>query len=350
LKLLDKAIKKGDDEAMAILATMYANGDDVEVDRERAVRLYEKAVEHGHIGAMNDLASFHIEQARAGIDTNDNYIYARKLYEKAIEGGNENAPYNLAVVCGCTLFEKGYYEHMRKIVMDTGNIRAMFEIALMLLEGHGFDKNIDEAVKIFENNAKYGDTHAMNELALLYLQGKDEKRALELLQKAIDLKDPDACCNLAKYRMETDGEKCDYPYICGLLEKSIVLGSANGAYELGCLHQQGKGTPVNYVRAVELYTMAVEHDDDRAMNSLAIMYGNGWGAKEDLVQARTLFDKAIKKNNRYAMYNMAFAYEGGIGVEKDLIKAKTLYEKAIELGEAQSVKRLAGLYEMKLIV
>ncbi|MFP4237995.1 MAG: caspase family protein [Rhodosalinus sp.] len=85
---------------------------------------------------------------------------------------------------------------------EAGSAEAQFELARMLEQGVGAERNIDRALDLYRAAAAQGFPDALNDLGFLNYQGehglaRDVPRALELFQKAADARHPEAMFNVA---------------------------------------------------------------------------------------------------------------------------------------------------------
>jgi TPR repeat protein len=87
------------------------------------------------------------------------------------------------------------------------------------------------------------------------------------------------------------------------------------------VHEQGRGTAQNDVKAAKWYRKAAELGDSRAMNNLGFMYANGRGVKQDYEEAVKWYRRAALQGDAEAQNNMGVSYEEGKGLEKNSIRA-----------------------------
>jgi len=69
-------------------------------------------------------------------------------------------------------------------------------------------------------------------------------------------------------------------------------GSALAQFNLGLMHEQGKGRPVDLAEAAQWYLRAADGGFARAQYAIAEMYESGSGVERDVVQAYKWFDLA----------------------------------------------------------
>ena len=88
-----------------------------------------------------------------------------------------------------------------------------------------------KAVELWQKAADLGNTSAMCNLALMYKNGdyvdKNMKKAVELWQKAADLGDMNAINNLALMYKNGDGVDKDMKKVMELCQKAADLGNPN---------------------------------------------------------------------------------------------------------------------------
>ena len=85
-------------EAMYMLGLKFCNGDEVNTDYDKGLRLYEKAAASGYISAYNQLGSMYL----TGMDIDQDYEKAIMYYEKS--AANNNA---IGIYCLATMYENG---------------------------------------------------------------------------------------------------------------------------------------------------------------------------------------------------------------------------------------------------
>lgn len=163
--------------------------------------------------------------------------------------------------------------------------------------------------------AKRGSPDALNDLALCYLEGKndmpvDQKKAFELFQQAAD--------------------------------KNFI----RAFYNLGLLYEKGWGVEQNYPKAVENYRVAAEANLPLAQYNLSLLVLSGLGTERDPEQAFALCQKAAAHEQfAQAICNLGWFYLEGIGVEKDETKASELFYKALDLNLPEAALMVGECYQ-----
>ncbi|MEY3089770.1 MAG: hypothetical protein RL113_86 [Pseudomonadota bacterium] len=145
--------KKGDPKAQYNLGLMYANGEGVQKNIQKAKQWYEKAAMHGHGAAQYNLGKLHHIDAKKDPSR---YVKAKEWYEKSSEAGVPQAFNNLA-----TLY----------------------------MNGEGVAKNEQKAFELFLEGANKGDDASAFNVALLYGWGEqithDKMKAYTYLKRAL---------------------------------------------------------------------------------------------------------------------------------------------------------------------
>jgi hypothetical protein len=173
-KKLSQAIEatKGEDkQALFDLALMYDDGDGVEEDNEKAIALYIKAANKGHIKAMNNLALMYDE----GDGVEEDNEEAVKWYTKAAEQGYSTAQYNLGMMYdegeGISLDdEKAIYWYTK--AAEQGDEDAQNNLGIMYDEGEGVKEDDKRAFYWYKKAAKNGQKTSQYYLAKMYEKGK----------------------------------------------------------------------------------------------------------------------------------------------------------------------------------
>ena len=119
-----------------------------------------------------------------------------------------------------------------------GNTDALFLLGMMATSGYNNSKDdLSQAASYIELASDLGDAEAMTWLAAVYsgeVYLRDDARALILLNKAVELKHPEAFLRLAQtYENGWHGEPKDYPRAIRLYESAIAGGSGVAMLKLG---------------------------------------------------------------------------------------------------------------------
>jgi TPR repeat protein len=231
----DKQCVAGDLEACRQLGTAYLEGKGVSQDLPRATALFVQACNGGNMAACNALALEYLE----GLGTEKNPQLAVLNYQKACDGGFKPACRNLGMVLrdgrgvpadpvrASLLLDKacqggvpfactnagdldavlavklgparmkqamGHYKHG----CETGDPTACRQLGLVYLEGKGTPKSPTAAAVWLQRGCLPDEPVACRLLGALLVQGapgvaRDGERGKQLLSRACDAKDEEAC-------------------------------------------------------------------------------------------------------------------------------------------------------------
>ncbi|HXW27722.1 MAG TPA: tetratricopeptide repeat protein [Xanthobacteraceae bacterium] len=192
---------KGDPKAMTLLGWLYANGEGVRKDDERALSWYKLAAERGDREAMFELAMFRL-RGRGGPRDRDAAVV---LLQRAASLGHIAASYNLALLyLGGQELSRDFAKAaaLLRPAADAGSPEAQYALATLYKEGRGVPQDVAEAAKLLGAAAEAGNLDAMVEFAIALFNGagiaKDEARAAEIFAKAARRGSPIAQNRLAR--------------------------------------------------------------------------------------------------------------------------------------------------------
>jgi len=107
-------------------------------------------------------------------------------------------------------------------------------------------------------------------------------------------------------------------------------GDPEAQFEMGVLHQYGRGVPQDLGRAVALYRKAAEQGHLGAQSNLGILYASGLGIPRDYSEALKWFTRAAEQGNSFAQNNLCRLYSFGEGVPQDYVIAYMWLDLSIE--------------------
>ena len=120
-------------------------------------------------------------------------------------------------------------------------------------------------------------------------------------------------------------------------------GDAHAQYNLGLMHQCGRGVPKNWELAVTWYRKSAMQGNADAQYRLGRMYQDGRGVPQDYKQAAEWFRKSAEQGNSLAQCCLGCMYQYGLGVRKNDRQAITWYHKSAEQGHVGSKMCLGKL-------
>jgi tetratricopeptide (TPR) repeat protein len=174
-------------------------------------------------------------------------------------------------------------------------------------------KDYPASLKQFERAVSFGNTAAMNAIAILYRDGY--------------------------------GVPQDYGEARRWYEEAAAAGNSPIAMNsIGSFYENGRGVPQDYAEAKRWYQKAVAAANSPVgMTSIGSLYENGRGVPQDYAEAKRWYQKAADFGNSTAMVHLGDMYRDGRGAAKSVADARTWYEQAAVAGSAVAQNRLAVL-------
>jgi len=194
--------KNGDAKAMTLLGELYAKGQGVGRDDQKAAEWYKLAADRGDREALFALGTFRLDGRAGPRDRAE----AMRLFMQAAKLGHAGAAYNVGLA---NLEPQGDIKLAAEylgIASKAGLPEAQYALALMFKEGRGVAKDPREAMRLMQQAARADYPDAMVEFAIAQFNGtdtpRDEAAAIALLRRAALMASPIAQNRLAHvYRM-----------------------------------------------------------------------------------------------------------------------------------------------------
>ncbi len=369
-------------KAQAILSILYAHGNGVEKDGNKAFELAQQSAESGEVLGMVRLSYFYRKGKETAKDSeksfywinkavefknkhayrnmghyhygleNPDYDKAKFWYEKAAALDDANAKVNLGrMYRDGEGVQQDYNKAFQlfKQSVEQGSFSGEFYLAYAYLEGQGVTKDSGTAIALFKKAAEKGDSVAQNNIGGIYQKGKGVQRdyikALYWYKKAAENNLGQAMRSVGIFYRDGLGVKQDYSQAKNWLEKAIKAGDSDSLAQMGYLYEKGYGVEQDYQKAMSYYKKAANKDVGWAMRNIGIFYEHGKGVKQDYSQAKNWLEKATKAGDSNALAQMAYLYEKGYGVEQDYQEAMHWYKKAANKGVGWAMRSIGHMYE-----
>ena len=325
VRYYEKAILLDDVKAMTNLATMFLE-DENESTNKRAISLYTKAAELGYKEAQTLLGI----EYEYGENVDVNIDEARRFYEMSASLESEVGTYLLAKLYeiefgGKEKNIKRIFE-LLTIASKNGNELAHNDLARMYFYGESVEKNYLKAFELFNMAAQEDISDSFYFLGYLYLYGVDggTNKNYEAAKKYFELAEPEnndhAAHKLAVmyshgWGVEQDFNKAIYYFT---LEANLDSSITDADYHIAnMLSLESSQSEKNYSLAHKYFNKSVQSKNSSAMNNLAELYRLGKGVPIDYAKAIELYMQAIELGKGIAMLNMAELYRDGHGVQKN---------------------------------
>lgn len=230
-----KAAERGDAEAQNMLGGMYAEGNGVPQDLEKAIQWTRKSADQKHAMAQFNLAGAYV----AGLGVSQDQAEAAQWMRKAAEQGIAEAQYYYGVMC---------------------------------FKGMGVNIDLSESVQWIRKAAEQGFAAAESDLGDAYLNGngvsQDDAEAVKWFRKAADQAYAMAQNNLGAMYDNGRGVPMDDVSAVKWYRKAAEQGNASAQFNLGMMYDNGEGVAKNAATAKKWLRKAAEQGHVGAQESL----------------------------------------------------------------------------------
>lgn len=309
--LYEAAIQDGDTSAAPALANAYLNGTGLEPDAPRAVEVLSAAAETGNVPALLALAD-------------------------VLRRGADGVPKDPAQAFG--LVERAV------ALNDPGALRRKAD---MLARGEGMARDVEAAVAVLEPLARAGDASLLIQLGDYFsrpeFESVDVERAMAYFTSAAELGNVAATLRLGDlYRTGLGPLAADRDAALGFYEAAATTGDIGAIRRLADLLLEG--SPEDRQRGFELYRGLGDRGDVWGSIVLADLYAKGRGVVADGAKAIAVLEPLAADGQPNARIALADIYRNGApGVARDEPKAREIYQQVADLEDATGIKRLADM-------
>lgn len=370
-----KEADAGHPGAALLLGLLYDRGIAVAQSQEDALYWYQ------HASSKNPVSAFILGTYMSqGTGISKDEKKGRSLLLQAADADFSYANLNLAVMKEQS--GETFLPELDKALV-AGNSTAGLLLADYYLSVANDVKQMQQARDIFKHFAEKGDKNGQLKLGFMYEKGLggsvDVAEAAKWYQLAADQDHATAQYLLGNlYQVGRIGSEPDYAeakkwyssaqgnyvpaaialgfihdtvdddYQKALIDYQLAADkhSPIGAYDLGLIYENGKGTPVDFKKAVALYQEAADQGHRQAMVQLAGLYFNGQAdGTRDEEKALYWYEKAASLGDRDALYQLGLLSETGVSTKLDFNDALRYYQQAADKGNAKAMLALARMYQ-----
>lgn len=271
---LHKAAKQGNQIAYFHLANLYQEGNEVfrfilEIDNKKEVKL-ESLHKNDEISqelwGLSGFSKTEVETLvtlHARINKGD-WRAHKEIAELLSERAPKKLKQNLYSEIHLLQHERHLFDHNLSEASN-GDITAMLEVARKYRSpgcpGHP-DESPEEEVKWLNKAAQGGSIDALYELGSFYSQSeeyKDSRKSFDYYMQAAIKGDARAMCSLASiYEAREDLHESTRWMI-----KAAEAGDSASWFYVGHRYQNGKGIPVNFVKAYAWFSISSSEEKER---------------------------------------------------------------------------------------
>lgn len=365
-QLLQKAADQNHISAFYPLATIYANGEGVEQDYDKAFKLYLAVAKHGIAIAQREVGDCYYH----GHGVKQDKCEAVKWYAKAAELNNPRAQVDLAM---CYMSGEGVRKDISKAyelfnrAAKQNHLDGMYGLAYIniliysqddpdkictglqflneaVAHGHEQSKELLETViGYIKKSFKQLDARAQCWLGMC-LQTSDIVRAYELILQSAEQGYSLAQTLIGMAYIKGEGVRNDTQEGVNWLLKAAKQDSKVAQFVLGMLFMNGAGGKPYLAESLEWLHKAAENNSEDAQKVLGQMYLHGDKVKADIDEAVKWFRKAAEHDDALSQYEVGLSYLSGKGSPHDYVEAVKWLRKAAEQGYALAQHELAICY------
>ena len=229
--------------------------------------------------------------------------------------------------------------------------KAQYALGCLYYQGDGVEQDKDKAKEYFEKAIENGCVEAYEGLAMFAYEEGDYETEFTYHQKVIDNgTEPDlvamSMLNMAEMYEEGDYVEKDEKKAFELIEKAVELNYNQAYYEMAVAYHAGIGVDFDFDKAQELYQLAADRDYLYAIYQIAENYRIGFNGYLDYDKALEYYEKAAKKNHIRATYMVGYMYMNGniYGISQNAYIAYDYFVKAAEWGDKDAMCYLGKMY------
>lgn len=274
--------QKGDAVAQNEVGGWYYRGRHVKQNYKEALQWWAKAAQQGNVQAIGNMGLCY--QTGHGIEADS--LKATKLYKRSIKEGNQ------------ALFEQNVK------LANNGSVFSNMLVASCYREGIGVPKDVNKAAPFLIAAANKNCVTAQRELALIYLNSKKSKEALDWFKKGADNGDLSCTYYYGKMLAEGIGVQADPKGGANYLLQAAEAGFPQAMYAVGNCYLNGDGLTKNAEQAVKWYKQAAGKDVSKAQWALAQCYREGVGTPMNYDQALYWYAESFSKGHGRAFKSL----------------------------------------------
>ncbi|KAI9494723.1 hypothetical protein BDB00DRAFT_938052 [Zychaea mexicana] len=226
-----------------------------------------------------------------------------------------------------------------KRAAEAGDTDGEFQIALMLSNGQGVERDRAAAFPWYEKAGRKGHKIALYSLGLYFAKGLggipvDLRRARTCFEKAARKGYVPAMTSLAILCRMAAG-----PH-------AAPISTTNNNNDVRSIRQQMNAQQEQRELMVYWYKKAAALGDAAAQRELGMLYDSGLGVTQCYEQAFVLLQKAAAQHDPRATLLLGSYYQNGLGgIERNVEKALELYHQAVKLGASTAHYAAARVYQ-----
>jgi len=187
-----------------------------------------------------------------------------------------------------------------------------------------------------QRRAESGDTNAMCELAVAYMQNESFEEGFYWFEKAAEAGNSDAQGWLACFYRDEGNFKSAFHYS----KLAANNGNVEEQHNLAIHYRDGVGVSANPQKQFYWFEQAVKNGDTSAFNDLGLCYYKGIGTAQNYNQAFSLFEQASNSGDTEGKVSLGACFYHGLGVSENKERAFQLWREAASRGSRTASENL----------
>jgi TPR repeat protein len=350
-QLIDTA-EEGDSSASKYLGDLYARGDILAGDANKAIYFYKMAIKGGDHWAEYALANLYMSKPQSPEEKS----VSTELYKNAAIANIAPAKvrYASALVDGWGVPpDTSAGISILNSLVDQGNVEAMRKLGEVYSSGKAGDVNGARVAELYARAADLGDAKSAFYSGALYESGKivplDAGKAFTFYNRAAEGGIEEAKLRLASFYLTGTGTAKDYNKASEILLDSALVENPAALKLLGDVFSDKQNENVNLQRAVEFYKRAGDKGNGWGYYKAGSILRRGSGIHYDIGAAISYFRTAAQLNvepAKSALVDMCFA---GFASDAELKYCVDILNAQRETGNGTASRRLGDVYMKGLL-
>jgi TPR repeat protein len=236
---------------------------------------------------------------------------------------------------------------------DLGSQTASIQVALMMMQGLGTERDTKGGVDRLEALAATGSEQALVRLGDLYRQGEagviqpDAAKAFGYYKRAADGGSRTAALAMARLMLDGSGTPADPAGALAIAENLAASGYSEAYLFLGDIYLSGMPgvIDIDRTKAYEAYRVAGESGSVTAQIQSATMLARGDGVAQDVPAALSVLEENAARGDTRALLALAQLHETGAGeaLPANADRAFGYYDTAAKRGSMTATLTVARM-------
>lgn len=348
-EIIKELAKSGSPPSQNSLGCMYRDGNNVVKDHEEAKKWFRKAANLGNDEGKINLADMLISEGRP-----EDKEEALALYMSAARRGNRNARIKMSRLI--TQDESDLAEEVKndfKKLLASEDQRIYYEYADLIMKITWNNEERSEALGWFEKSAESGNVYAMYRIALMYRDGtgpkRDTAKFMEWLKKAGENGHVRSQIMLGDLYRDGVRVECDEPEAFRWYMMAAEANDADAQYQIATMYNEGIGTEQNEEESKRWLKRYFETGLAREMGILADSFAHGKYSVYDPKIGMRWYSAYENLNGIDSTYNRAILLMNEKNLDDNVSEIIRLLSSSAKRGSLNSAIVLSDFYKLEII-